>query len=70
MGIMLTCLTTRAINIEVIKSMTSSSFINAVRRLIALRGNIREFSSDMGTNFVGAKEALKTIFVMEKLQNT
>ena len=39
--------------------MTSSSFINAVRRLIALRGNIREFRSDMGTNFVGATEALK-----------
>ena len=58
-AIMFTCLTTRAIHIQVIESMTSSSFINAVRRLIALRGNIREFRSDMGTNFVGATEALK-----------
>ena len=58
-AIMFTCLTTRAIHIEVIESMTSSSFINAVRRLIALRGNVTEFRSDMGTDFVGATEALK-----------
>ena len=64
--IMFTCLTTRAIHIEVIESMTSSSFINAVRRLIALRGNIREFRSDMGTKFVDATEALKA----NKLQTT
>ena len=40
--IMFTCLTTRAIHIEVIECMASSSFINAVRRLIALRGNVTE----------------------------
>ena len=65
-AIMFTCLTTREIHIEVIESMTSSSFINAVRRLIALRGNIREFRSDMGTKFVDATEALKA----NKLQTT
>lgn len=33
-----TCLTTRAVHIEVVEEMTSSSFINALRRLIAIRG--------------------------------
>ncbi|KAK3084088.1 hypothetical protein FSP39_007909 [Pinctada imbricata] len=58
-AIMFTCLVTRAIHIEVIESMTSSSFINSVRRLVALRGNVKEFRSDRGSNFVGAIEDLK-----------
>ena len=46
-AMMFTCLTTRAIRIEVMESMTTSSFINhsAVRRLIALRENMRELDS-------------------------
>lgn len=53
-----TCLTTRAIHIEVLEEMSSSSFINALRRFIAIRGNVKEFRSDRGTNFVGAIEDL------------
>ena len=57
-AIMFTCLTTRAIHIELVESMSSSSFINALRRFIALRGNVSLFRSDRGTNFVGATEDL------------
>ena len=53
-AILFTCLCTRAIHIEVIEEMSSSSFINALRRLIAIRGKVTQFRSDRGTNFVGA----------------
>ena len=53
-AVLFTCLATRAINIEVIESMSSSSFIDALRRFMAVRGKVSEFRSDRGTNFVGA----------------
>ena len=57
-GVMFTCLSTRAVHIEVIEELSSSSFINALRRLIAIRGPVRIFRSDRGTNFVGSTEDL------------
>lgn len=54
-----TCLVTRAVHIEVIEEMTSSSFINALRRFIAIRGPVHVFRSDRGTNFIGAAKELK-----------
>ena len=53
-AIMFSCLSSRALNIEVIEDMSASCFINALRRLIAIRGPVKEFNSDRGTNFVGA----------------
>nr|XP_034318941.1 uncharacterized protein LOC105335138 [Crassostrea gigas] len=57
-AIMFSCLTTRAIHIEVIEEMSSSSFINALRRFEAIRGPVKVFRSDKGTNFVGAADEL------------
>ena len=57
-AILFTCLSTRAIHIEVIEELSSSSFINALRRFIALRGSVKEFRSDRGTNFVGCLDSL------------
>lgn len=57
-AIMFSCLTTRAIHIEVIEEMSSSSFINALRRFEAIRGPVKVFRSDKGTNFVGATDEL------------
>ena len=39
--------------------MTASAFINALRRFIAIRGKVKIFRSDRGTNFVGAFNELK-----------
>ncbi|VDI78171.1 Hypothetical predicted protein [Mytilus galloprovincialis] len=39
--------------------MSSSAFINAVRRFAAIRGQVKIFRSDRGTNFIGAIEDLK-----------
>ncbi|VDI37806.1 Hypothetical predicted protein [Mytilus galloprovincialis] len=38
--------------------MSSSAFINALRRFIAIRGKVSVFRSDRGTNFIGAVDPL------------
>ncbi|XP_052089512.1 uncharacterized protein LOC127726248 [Mytilus californianus] len=57
-ALLFTCMTTRAVHIEVIEDMSTSSFINAMRRVIAVRGPIIQFRSDRGTNFIGATSEL------------
>ena len=57
-ALMFTCLTTRAVHIELIESLSSSSFINAFRRFTAIRGEVKVIRSDQGTNFVGATDDL------------
>ncbi|XP_063408738.1 uncharacterized protein LOC134692218 [Mytilus trossulus] len=58
-AILFTCLVTRAVHIELIEEMSSSAFINAVRRFAAIRGQVKIFRSDRGTNFIGAIDDLK-----------
>nr|XP_027224294.1 uncharacterized protein LOC113816404 [Penaeus vannamei] len=58
-AILFTCLTTRAIHIELVEEMSSSAFINALKRFEALRGKVKLYRSDRGTNFVGATDSLK-----------
>lgn len=57
-AVLFTCLSVRAIHLEVIESMESSSFINALRRFLAVRGPVKQFCSDRGTNFIGACKEL------------
>ncbi|XP_071153733.1 uncharacterized protein [Mytilus edulis] len=58
-AILFTCLVTRAIHIELIEEMSSSAFIKTVRRFAAIRGQVKIFRSDRGTNFIGAIDNLK-----------
>lgn len=58
-AIMFTCLVTRAVHIELVEEMSSSAFINAVIRFTSVRGKVKIFRSDRGTNFVGAVDDLK-----------
>ncbi|KXJ69602.1 hypothetical protein RP20_CCG026464 [Aedes albopictus] len=53
-----TCLTVRAIHLEVTHSLSTQSCVLAFRRFIARRGAPREVYSDNGTNFVGANRQL------------
>jgi hypothetical protein len=57
-GILFTCLVTRAVHIELVDSMSSCAFINALRRFVSIRGTVKIFRSDRGTNFVGALDDL------------
>ena len=58
-GCIFTCLVIRAVHIEVTHSLDTSSFINALRRFIARRGQPMEFRSDNGGNFVSAEKELR-----------
>ena len=60
---MFTCLAKRAVHIEVSHSMTTDSFIQALRRLITTKGNVRQISSDNGPNLVGAEQKLIHAFI-------
>lgn len=62
-GVIFTCLTIRAIHIEVIHSMDTDSFVNALRRFMARRGKPEIIRSDNGTNFTsGEREIREAIF--------
>ncbi|XP_048048490.1 uncharacterized protein LOC125269604 isoform X1 [Megalobrama amblycephala] len=58
-GLLLTCLCSRAVHIEMLTDMTTDSFINALRCFIAIRGTVQQIRSDQGTNFMGAKNEFK-----------
>ena len=57
-GLVFTCLSSRAIHIEVLEAMDASAFICALRRFFALRGHATLLRCDRGTNFIGAKTEL------------
>lgn len=58
-AVLFTCMSIRAIHIEVIESLDTSSFINALQRFFSIRGPAKQIRSDCGTNFVGACKELK-----------
>ncbi|XP_055523209.1 uncharacterized protein LOC129717358 [Wyeomyia smithii] len=53
-----TCLTVRAVHLELVHSLSSASCVMAFRRFVARRGAPQEVFSDKGTNFVGANRQL------------
>ena len=57
-GALFTCLSSRAVHIEVIHSMTTDCFIMCMRRFIGHRGYVQMIRTDNGTNFVGASVEL------------
>lgn len=54
-GLLFTCLSSRAIHIEMLEDLSTDAFINGLRCFIAIRGAVRLIRCDHGTNFVGAK---------------
>ena len=58
-GCLFTCLTTRAIHIEIAHSLGTDSMVNALRRLISIRGCPERIRSDQGTNLIRSDKELK-----------
>ena len=57
-GVIFSCLSTRAVHIEVASSLSTDSFICAFRRFLARRGAVKMVRSDQGSNLMGAKREL------------
>ena len=58
-GVMFTCLAIRAVHIEVIHSLDTNSFLHALRRFIARRGQPEVIRSDNGGNFVSGEREIR-----------
>ncbi|GFV20470.1 integrase catalytic domain-containing protein [Trichonephila clavipes] len=56
--VLFTCAVYRAVHFELVQSLTTNTFIQALRRFIARRGRISILYSD---NFVGTNDALRTL---------
>ena len=54
-----TCLTTRAVHIEVVPSLEAETCLTAITRFIAQRGKPATILSDNGMNFVGAAKEMR-----------
>lgn len=57
-NVMFSCLSSKAVHIDVVEELSSSSFINALTRFVVIRGRVQEFRSDRGMNFLGTTESL------------
>lgn len=70
-GIVFKCMTTRAVHLDLLSSIDSDSFLMALRRFIARRGNPHELLCDQGTNFKGGERELNEAFaaLQSELQN-
>lgn len=58
-GVLFTCMSTRAVHLEIAHSLTTDSAIMAIRRLAGRRGNPKKLFSDNGTNLRGAEKELR-----------
>ena len=58
-GVLFTCLTVRAVHLELAHSLTASSAIIAIQRMAARRGTPSVIYADNGTNFRGTCSELK-----------
>ena len=58
-GCLFTCLTTRAVFLELVPSLETDDFIMALQQFVSRREPPEEIRSDRGTNFVGAERELQ-----------
>ncbi|KAL0149469.1 hypothetical protein M9458_055257 [Cirrhinus mrigala] len=69
--VIFTCFNSRAVHLEMAYSLNTDSCICALRRFMCRRGQVKEFISDNGTNFIGAERELREAFadiIQDKIQ--
>ncbi|XP_071948920.1 uncharacterized protein [Antedon mediterranea] len=59
-GVIFTCLSIRAVHLEVASSLDTNSFLNAYRRFVARRGVPKHIRSDNGGNFIMGQKELRS----------
>lgn len=63
------CLSTKAVHLELVTSLTKEAYMAALNRFIARRGKPRTILSDNGTNFVGACNELNKFLQTSNLDS-
>ncbi|XP_058456735.1 uncharacterized protein LOC131434107 [Malaya genurostris] len=58
------CLTTKAVNLELVGDLSTNTFLMALNRFIWRRNKPYHMYSDNGTNFIGAKNSLQQLYNM------
>ena len=56
------CFSTKAVHLEIVSYLTTEILLAGNKRFVARRGLPKEFHSDNGTNFLGAKNDLKALY--------
>ena len=59
LGLRFTCLTTRAVHVEIVPSLDTSSCVIGIERFVSRRGTADLISSDNGINFIEAEKKLR-----------
>ncbi|CAK1581575.1 unnamed protein product [Parnassius mnemosyne] len=59
------CMATKAIHLEVVTDLSSQGFLQAFKRFVSRRGHCSDLWSDNATNFTGAANELKRLFLTE-----
>ncbi|GFU06714.1 integrase catalytic domain-containing protein [Trichonephila clavipes] len=60
------CRATKAVHLELVSTLSTDAMLAALRRFIARRGHPSEIHSDNGTNFTGANNYLKQLYMLVK----
>ncbi|XP_028416322.1 uncharacterized protein LOC114540241 [Dendronephthya gigantea] len=58
-GVIFTCMNSRAVHLEVARSLEADDFILVLVRFLNRRGHVKEMRSDNGTHFVGAEREVR-----------
>jgi hypothetical protein len=58
-GVIFTCMSVRAVHLEIAHSLDTDSCINAIRRFVCRRGEVQRIRSDNGTNLFGSEKEMR-----------
>ncbi|XP_050509189.1 uncharacterized protein LOC126886346 [Diabrotica virgifera virgifera] len=63
------CFSTKAVHLELISSLSSEAFLQALRRFVSRRGKPEKIFSDNGSNFIGAQRELASLLNAHELRD-